>query len=102
MRWRQHRQKGNLNLGPSLAWSLVAISSCLLAQSVAVTSLSTYIGVYVQQLVGLASADMAGEEMSKGVVDELLACMIRKLASHYSLDFRDCCCRSCCLTEVLL
>ncbi|CAM9676807.1 unnamed protein product [Ectocarpus sp. 6 AP-2014] len=54
MTWRQG------NLDPSLVWSMVAISSCLLAQTVAVTSLSTYIGVYVQQLVGLPSADMAG------------------------------------------
>lgn len=58
---------------------MVAISSCLLAQTVAVISLSTYIGVYVQQLVGLASADMAGEEKSKK------ACCVDELANWHHI-----------------
>lgn len=41
---------------------LMAISSCLLAHTVAITSLSTYMGVYTQQLLGLANLDMAGEK----------------------------------------
>ncbi|CAN0413405.1 unnamed protein product [Pylaiella littoralis] len=39
---------------------LMAVSSCLLVHTVTVASLTTYMGVYVQQLLGLATLDMAG------------------------------------------
>ncbi len=45
------------HLGPKL----VAISSCVLMLSSALTSLSTYLGVYVQSLLELPSPDMAGK-----------------------------------------
>lgn len=48
------------HLGPKL----LAISSCVLALSSAISSLSTYLGVYVQELLGLPSLDMAGEEVA--------------------------------------
>eukprot|EP00752_Nemacystus_decipiens_P005351 g4852.t1 len=39
---------------------LIAISSCLLTNTVAIASLSTYMGVYVQSILGLPSQNSAG------------------------------------------
>lgn len=54
---------------------LMAISSCLLAHTVAMASLSTYMGVYTQQLLGLATLDMAGE--NERVYDVSLVSLLR-------------------------
>ncbi|CAN0449076.1 unnamed protein product [Pylaiella littoralis] len=59
---------------------LMAVSSCLLVHTVAVTSLTTYMGVYVQQLLGLATLDMAGYYASW----LLSAFMIGTLLSSYA------------------
>lgn len=47
---------------------LIAITSCLLAHTVAITSLSTYMGVYVQSVLGLPSQNTAGTEWCKKVL----------------------------------
>ncbi len=51
-----HRQRDAFPWG-----QLLAISSCTLAWAIAIFSLSTYMGVYVQELLELPSLDMAGE-----------------------------------------
>lgn len=40
---------------------MMAIALCILVLSMASNSISTYMGVYVQELLGLPSPDMAGE-----------------------------------------
>lgn len=62
-----------------LPWApLLAVSLCLLAYTVANFSLLTYMGVYVQELLGLPSLDVAGE----GYYILLYWCVHRFLSPH--------------------
>lgn len=46
----------------SFPWApLIAITSCLLAHTVAISSVSTYMGLYVEKILDLPSLNTAGE-----------------------------------------
>lgn len=53
--------------GRPFAWlPMIAVSLCMVVQTVAISSLATYVGIYTQGVLNLPSLDMSGESERAG------------------------------------